>query len=104
MALGEWVCGQHHAGYFTAQLHYWRDHKGVEVDLVIDRGTTLLPVEIKSARTWTPAFAEHLIRFMGWSGATAGVVLYDGEQEFTTSEGVRVCNWRTFLLERPSRA
>lgn len=88
----------------TAQLHYWRDHKGVEVDLVIDRGTTLLPVEIKSARTWTPAFAEHLIRFMGWSGATAGVVLYDGEQEFTTSEGVRVCNWRTFLLERPSRA
>lgn len=81
------------------QLYYWRDNKGVEVDLIVEQGTSFLPVEIKSAQTWTAEFTHGLQRFMSYSGASTGVVLYDGEMEFTTAQGVRVCNWRTFLLE-----
>lgn len=84
----------------TDLLCYWRDNKGVEVDLILDQGSNYLPMEIKSAQTWAPEFATNLKRFMDYSGVSAGTVLYDGELEFTTSQGVHVRNWRTFLLER----
>jgi len=80
-------------------LFYWRDNKGVEIDLVVDQGNTFVPMEIKSAQTYTSGFAENLTRFIAYSGTSTGTVLYDGDMEFTTSQGVRVCNWRTFLLE-----
>lgn len=81
-------------------LFFWRDNKGVEVDLIVDQGGTHLPVEIKAAQTWTDELAANLRRYMAWSGMPPGVVLYDGDLEFTGSDGIRVRNWRTFLLER----
>lgn len=85
-------------------LYFWRDNKGVEVDLIVDRGRDHLPVEIKSAQTWTDDLAAGLKRFMAWSAMGSGAVLYDGGMEFTTSTGVRVLNWRTYLLEGPAAA
>lgn len=35
----------------TPDLYFWRDSAGNEVDLILDRGTRLIPVEIKSGRT-----------------------------------------------------
>ena len=32
-------------------IYFWRDHKGLEVDLLIEQGETILPVEIKSGET-----------------------------------------------------
>jgi len=36
-----------------AALHFWRDSKGLEVDLLLDDGSKLTPVEIKSGQTIT---------------------------------------------------
>ena len=45
------------------EIYYFRDHQGLEIDLVVpagDRALTLL--EIKASRTVTPAMAEPLVR------------------------------------------
>jgi len=46
-----------------SRLHYWRDHRGREVDLVVDRGRDLVAVEVKSGATVHPSFFESLDRF-----------------------------------------
>lgn len=33
-----------------SNLYYWRDRSGNEIDVIIDEGLQLFPVEIKSAR------------------------------------------------------
>jgi predicted AAA+ superfamily ATPase len=37
-------------------LYFWRDRTGHEVDLVMDSGTTLIPIEIKSGETISNSF------------------------------------------------
>jgi hypothetical protein len=46
-----------HAGQ-RSNLYFWRDHTGHELDLVIDEGTRLIPVEIKSGRTISEEFVK----------------------------------------------
>ena len=37
-------------------LYFWRDQKGHEVDLILDEGTQLFPIEIKSGSTFQKEF------------------------------------------------
>ena len=46
-----------------SRFHHWRDHRGREVDLVVDRGRDLLAVEVKSGATVHPSFFDSLERF-----------------------------------------
>jgi predicted AAA+ superfamily ATPase len=44
-------------------LYYFRDHQGLEVDLVVPTGDHALAfIEVKASRTVTPAMAESLVR------------------------------------------
>ena len=45
------------------RLHHWRDQRGREVDLVIDRGRDLVAVEAKSGATIHPSFFASIERF-----------------------------------------
>ncbi len=51
----------HHDGR-QAPLYFWRDQHGHEVDLVVDRGTPLFPIEIKSGQTFQKDFITALSR------------------------------------------
>jgi len=42
-------------------LYFWRNNKGDEIDLIVDRGEELIPVEIKSGRTLNADFFSALI-------------------------------------------
>lgn len=45
------------------EIYYFRDHQGLEVDLVVPTGErTLTLIEAKASRTVTPAMAEPLVR------------------------------------------
>lgn len=74
-------------------LYFFRDTHGNEVDLVLRQGTRLVPVEIKSAATFTPDFLKGIERFRAVMGrrSEASWVLYDGDQRFTVRE-TRVIN------------
>jgi uncharacterized protein len=79
------------------QFYYWRDNNDVEIDLVIQNGETITPVEIKSAQTFTKDFTKNLKKFMSFSGVKKGLVIYDGNQSFEGSDGIDVINWRDFV-------
>jgi hypothetical protein len=75
------------------ELYFFRDSHGNEVDLLIREKSTLTPVEIKSAATFSADFVKGLDRFqaLGIKRLTAGAVLYNGDQAFNV-RGVRIFN------------
>ena len=78
----------------TDSLYFWRDSNQVEVDLIIDKGASIIPVEIKSSSTFNTDFLKGIQKFNAYSEAPSGWVVYDGEMEFTSKEGIVVKNWR----------
>jgi uncharacterized protein len=65
-----------------AGLHYFRDHVGNEIDLILDRPGGPVPVEIKSSTTWHSDFAKGLKYFQKVSGYGSGHVVYGGDLEW----------------------
>ena len=64
-----------------ARLHFFRSQTGLEVDLLIQQGQTLFPVEIKASRSVTPDDAAPILRWREWTGLTSpGLVLYPGTE------------------------
>ncbi|HTF05914.1 MAG TPA: ATP-binding protein [Bacteroidia bacterium] len=78
----------------ASRLYFWRDNKGVEIDVLIDTGKKLIPVEIKSAQTVQESQLKSLLQWSKFSGITGGYLFYDGQMELTTSTRVKVSNWR----------
>ncbi len=79
-------------------LYFWRDKTGHEIDLLVDKGNDLLPIEIKSGKTINSDYFKNLKFWMRLSGQKKGIVLYAGEQIQTRTEGIRVMNWKIFLI------
>jgi len=61
-------------------LYFWRDRTGHEVDLIIDLGQNVLPVEVKSSRTIASDFFDGLRYWLSLKGnpQTIGVLIYAG--------------------------
>lgn len=74
-------------------LYFYRDSHGNEVDLIIRENGSLIPVEIKSAATFSKDFVKGLeyFRALGSVRAAPGAVLYNGGQRFNL-HGVSVIN------------
>ena len=75
------------------EVYFFRDSHGSEVDLIIREGGRLVPVEIKSASTFSSQFLKGLEKFaaLGLQGVSPGAVLYNGEQKYEI-RGTRVFN------------
>ncbi|MFH1422473.1 MAG: ATP-binding protein [Planctomycetota bacterium] len=78
-------------------LYFWRDSAGHEVDIVIDVGEHLIPIEVKSAQTIASDFFNTLSywRSISDNEKSPAVLVYGGEQSYKRS-GVVVYPW--FLL------
>jgi len=74
-------------------LYFFRDTHGSEVDLLIRKSGKLLPVEIKSAATFSADFLKGIERFCALTDdrCLPGVVLYNGKQSYKV-KGVRIFN------------
>ena len=82
----------------TPNLWFMRTEDGFEIDLILQRGRTLKPMEIKSAMTWHDSFARNLRAFSkDEAQAEAPVVIYDGDN-LDFSDGVAVRNIRSFVV------
>jgi len=68
-----------------ADLYFYRDSNGNEIDLIVDTGTLLLPVEIKSSSTYHPFF--HI------DNKASGFVIYAGDHNQRIS-GSQLVSWR----------
>jgi predicted AAA+ superfamily ATPase len=54
------------------QIHFWRTSAGVEVDLVVEAGGKLIPIEVKLSATPRPAMASGIQAFQKDLGERAG--------------------------------
>ncbi|MEE2717637.1 MAG: DUF4143 domain-containing protein, partial [SAR324 cluster bacterium] len=45
-------------------FYFWRDRQGNEVDLLVDHGSHLQPIEIKSSQTMNPDYLKGLKKWM----------------------------------------
>jgi hypothetical protein len=62
-------------------LYFWRDKTGHEIDLLVDSGLELLPIEIKSGMTINSDYFKNLKFWLQLSGQAKGVVFIYGEPE-----------------------
>lgn len=75
------------------ELYYFRDKRGLEVDLILNKGRTLRPIEIKSARTFDASFTRPLEKFVSLAGSISlPSIVYAGDLTPTVN-GVRFLNF-----------
>ncbi len=75
------------------ELYYWRDNNGNEIDLVIDRGDSLIAVEFKAGQTLAGDWFAPLQKYMRWSGGMEAALVYGGTDR-QTRDSVAVFGWR----------
>jgi uncharacterized protein len=82
-------------------LYYWRDSHGTEIDLVVERGDALVPMELKSGQTLAGDWFPALERYLAWSGGERGLLVYGGTERQQRGK-VSVYGWRD--IERAASA
>lgn len=77
-----------------AAFSFWRDSNGVEVDLLIEQGGKVMPLEIKSGQTVAPDFFSGLETWTALAGemAVAPTLVYGGAESYL-HKGIRVMGW-----------
>lgn len=77
-------------------FYFWRDKTGNEVDLLIDMGMKLFPVEIKSASTYNPSFTDGIHKWSKLAGGEKhrGIVLYAGKDNVDKEKYVSAFPWQ----------
>lgn len=77
-----------------ADLYFWRDSLGREVDIVYETPQGLQAVEIKSGSTWTAAWTQGLQQWQAISKESlAPFIVYGGDDSFER-QGCKVLGWR----------
>jgi len=77
-----------------SNMYFWRSRTGLEVDVVLERGNTLDPLEIKSGQTVAADWFKSLQRWMAIAERSGGdpYLVYGGSQGHTRS-GIQVLPW-----------
>jgi predicted AAA+ superfamily ATPase len=77
-----------HAGK-RSNLYFWRDHKGSEIDVIIELADELIPIEIKASRTYSPSFFSGINywRKLSESQDKKQFVVYGGKGKRETQYG-----------------
>ncbi|MEZ4650197.1 MAG: DUF4143 domain-containing protein, partial [Candidatus Eisenbacteria bacterium] len=79
-----------------ADLSFWRDNHGREVDFLCEEGGRLHAIEAKSGLTVTPSSLKGLLDFARIAGSISPrlTLVHGGDQTFT-SQGADVRGWST---------
>jgi predicted AAA+ superfamily ATPase len=78
-----------------SNLYFWRNNTGDEVDVVIEQGEKLMPIEIKSGQTFNADFLTGINKWMkiAGNGALTPQLVYGGSESMTRN-GVEVRSWK----------
>ena len=78
----------------TDNLFFYRDSKGMEIDILLDYGLEIDQVEIKSGKTINPDFFKFMKLMLTMHGSVRRSYLVYGGDENRRQEGVHVTGWR----------
>ena len=75
-------------------LYYWRDSNGIEIDLIIDKGTDFIPIEIKASQSFQKDFTKNIKKIQELSmSRNKGYVVYQGGFELSDGDKIDVINY-----------
>ena len=76
-------------------IYFWRDNTGNEIDALIEKAGSLIPVEIKSGQTIARDYFAGINKWLAIAGAAAGspYVIYGGD-DGQKRLGIEVLPWR----------
>ncbi len=82
-----------------AELFFWRDNHGTEVDLLYEHGGKLHAVEVKSGATFTSDWLHACELWLKYAGtaAAAPLIVYGGNESFSL-RGMQVMAWHRMGL------
>jgi len=94
LVVTEFIKGRFNRGQ-QADIYFWRDSKGLEVDLLLDDGSNLKPVEIKSGQTVATDFLTSLRKWCELSGFPdrSALLVYGGTTALTNGN-ISIVPWR----------
>jgi len=77
-----------------SNLYFWRDNTGNEIDVIIEDGEALTPVEIKSGKTITPDYFSGIKKWLSIADCPSGKpsLIYGGNDTYTR-EGLHIYSW-----------
>lgn len=61
------------------QAYFWRDSGGNEIDLLVERGARLIPLECKAGATTASDWFKPIEQFLDLAGGDEGVLVFGGE-------------------------
>lgn len=81
--------------HIFSNLYFYRDSSGNEVDLIIDHGTKLTPIEIKASSTYTSDFLKGIHYFNNQINQpeNKGYIVYSGNDEYQI-QNIQTVNWQ----------
>lgn len=93
LVIAEFMKARVHRG-MPPDMFFWRDNHGLEIDLLLEEGTALQPVEIKSGQTVNPDYFTALKKWMPLAGnqAREAWMVYGGDQALRHHE-IAVFPW-----------
>ncbi len=78
-----------------ANISTWRDNNGLEIDVIIDQDSRLIPLEIKAGQTINRDFFKNLRKWLKLAGdeAAQAFLIYGGDQDQDRGD-INVLSWR----------
>jgi len=87
-----WIIAELLKGRFNrglpANLYFWRDSAGNEIDVLLDQGERLLPIEIKAGTTINPDYFSGLNKWRALAGSAAlpSILIHGGSEAQTRTQ------------------
>lgn len=93
------VCKMYYNRGEKPPIYYWRDHKGHEIDLLVDQGSQLIPIEIKSSHTFSSEYTKNIEWWLRIADIPVGdsFIIYGGDQDWEVATG-KLLSWRNLDL------
>jgi len=81
-------------------LYFWRDNTGHEIDVIVEKGEKLIPIEIKSGRTVSSDYFKGLTYWsmLSQTPEGKGFLVYGGETSQQRREA-HLMGWRSFAKD-----
>jgi predicted AAA+ superfamily ATPase len=79
-------------------VFFWRDSVGHELDILIENGNDLIPIEIKSGQTVTNDYFKGLNYWKKLTNSEGGYVVYSGQEIQKRSAGIVVVSYNSLSV------
>ena len=77
------------------EYYFWRDKTGKEIDVIVDKGSELISIEIKAGRTFSTDYLKNLKYWSKLSekNLESSYLIYGGDNSFETDK-YKVLSWK----------